>query len=167
MAEQSFAQKIQTSNEEIDHYNEELEKELRLSQSLSKIEIQYNQLKRDGESKQLKRDIIHNRISDIDILQQIDESTLVARDRASTKSTPDSPNPSEIIKRSFGVFFLAFLFVPIGLEFLDNRVKSPWDIEVFIGRDILAGIPRIALVSETNRPLNRCPRFRREFGRVI
>ena len=43
--------------------------------------------------------------------------------------------------------------MPIGLEFLDNRVKSPWDIEVFIGRDILAGIPRIALVSETNRPL--------------
>ncbi len=153
LAEQSFAQKIQTSNEEIQHYNEELEKELRSSQALSKIEIQYNQLKRDGESKQLKRDIIHNRISDIDILQQIDESTLVARDRASTRTTPDAPNPSEIIKRSFGVFFLAFLFVPIGLEFLDNRVKSPWDIEVFIGRDILAGIPRIALVSETNRPL--------------
>ena len=153
LAEQSFHQKIQTCNEQIKHYNAELEKALRNSQALSKIEIEYNQRKREGESKLLKRSSIHERISDIDILQQLDESTLVARDRATTSQIPDAPNPSQIIKQSFGVFFLAFFFVPISLEFLDNRVKSPWDIEVFIGRDILAGIPRISLVSETNRPL--------------
>ena len=66
---------------------------------------------------------------------------------------PVSPNRNQVVTKSIGVFFIAFLFVPIGLEFLDNRVKSPWDIEVFIGREMLAGIPRISLVSETNRPL--------------
>lgn len=153
LAEQSFTQSIQTAIEQIKYFEAELQKVQLESQDLSKVEIQYNHIKRVLDAKLAKRTAIHSRISEIDLLQQIEESSLVARDRAGTPTVPDSPNPKQIISRSIGVFFLALLFVPIGLEFLDNRVKSPWDIEVFIGRDILAGIPRISLVSETNRPL--------------
>ena len=46
-----------------------------------------------------------------------------------------------------------FLIIPFLLEFVDNRVKSPWDVEVFIGRDLIAGIPKISEVEETQRPL--------------
>ena len=46
-----------------------------------------------------------------------------------------------------------FVLVPFLLEFIDNRVKSPWDIEVFIGRDLIAGIPKISEVEEKQRPL--------------
>jgi len=89
------------------------------------------------------------------LLQDIEESdsSLTAGSPAGTPVVPVSPNPKDIIYKSFGVFFIAFIFIPIGMEFLDNRVKSPWDIEVFIGREMLAGIPRISLVTETNRPL--------------
>ena len=45
--------------------------------------------------------------------------------------------------------------VPILLEFVDNRVKSPsaWDVDVFIGKDLIGGIPQISQVEETKRPL--------------
>ena len=39
------------------------------------------------------------------------------------------------------------------LEFIDNRVKSPWDVDVFIGKDLIGGIPQISQVEETKRPL--------------
>ena len=39
------------------------------------------------------------------------------------------------------------------LEFIDNRVKSPWDVDVFIGKDLIGGIPQISQVEERKRPL--------------
>ena len=38
------------------------------------------------------------------------------------------------------------------MEFIDNRVKSPWDVEVFVGH-LLGGIPKISEVEERQRPL--------------
>jgi succinoglycan biosynthesis transport protein ExoP len=46
-----------------------------------------------------------------------------------------------------------FILIPICLEFIDNRVKSPWDVEVFIGNDLIGGIPKISDVEERERPL--------------
>ena len=46
-----------------------------------------------------------------------------------------------------------FIIIPFLFEFIDNRVKSPWDVEVFIGRDLIAGIPKISEVEENQRPL--------------
>ena len=39
------------------------------------------------------------------------------------------------------------------LEFIDNRIKSPWDIQVFLGRDLITGIPKISNIIEQDRPL--------------
>ena len=39
------------------------------------------------------------------------------------------------------------------MEFVDNRVKSPWDVEVFVGHDLIGGIPKISEVEERQRPL--------------
>ena len=46
-----------------------------------------------------------------------------------------------------------FILIPISLEFVDNRVKSPFDVEVFIGKDLIGGIPKISDVEEAHRPL--------------
>ena len=45
------------------------------------------------------------------------------------------------------------MLIPICFEFIDNRVKSPWDVEVFIGNDLIGGIPKISDVEERERPL--------------
>jgi capsular exopolysaccharide synthesis family protein len=51
------------------------------------------------------------------------------------------------------IFLGLFLAIPICLEFVDNRVKSPFDVEVFIGKDLIAGIPKISEVDEIERPV--------------
>ena len=155
LAELSFVQNVTTAIGRISNFNKELEKQLRKSQDLDSINIGYRVIEREGEAKTALRQSILKRINDIEVLQEIEESdsTLTAGSPAGTPMVPISPNSKDIISKSFGVFFMAFILIPIGMEFLDNRVKSPWDIEVFIGREMLAGIPRISLVSETNRPL--------------
>lgn len=63
-------------------------------------------------------------------------------DEAKTPTAPYTPN----VKRNavFGFLFgliLAFVFV-LGREFLDDRIKSPEDIEIYIDRTLLGVIPK-------------------------
>ncbi len=153
MAIKTLEQKIVTISEREEQYQTELRKVQLESQKLDRIEIDYRVIEREREAKTALRDSMLKRINDIEILSEMDDSALRPGTPAGTPMTPVEPNPSQIIQKTIGVFFMAFFFIPIGLEFLDNRVKSPWDVEIFMGRDMLAGIPRISLVSETNRPL--------------
>lgn len=150
----SLEQKIVTINEREKEYQKELAIVHTKVQKLDLLEIDYRVISRKVQAKTPIRDAMLKRIIDIETLKDIDdESPLRAGAPTGTPITPIAPNHTDIVKKAVMVFIFAFLFIPIGIEFLDNRVKSPWDIEVFIGRDMLAGIPRISLVSETNRPL--------------
>ena len=64
-----------------------------------------------------------------------------------------SPILPDIHKKGIMIFAILFVLIPIGFEFIDNRIKSPWDIEVFLGQDLIAGIPKISEVKESDRPL--------------
>ena len=64
-----------------------------------------------------------------------------------------SPNLPDIHNKGIMIFAILFVLIPIGFEFIDNRIKSPWDIEVFLGQDLIAGIPKISEVKESDRPL--------------
>ena len=50
------------------------------------------------------------------------------------------------------IFVGIFLVIPIALEVIDNRIKSPWDIETFVGEDLLTGIQKISEIDELRRP---------------
>lgn len=69
-------------------------------------------------------------------------------DRAVPASAPYTPNLRNIVKTSIGLGLLVFAAVAIGLSFLDDRVKSAWDIEGFIGSHLLGIIPEINQVPE-------------------
>ena len=147
-------QRIVTINQREKEYQKELAVVHSKVQQLDLLEIDYRVISREVQAKTSLRDAMLKRITDIETLNEIDsDSPLKPGSKTGTPPNPYAPNNQDIISKTIGVFFMAFLFVPIGLEFLDNRVKSPWDIEVFIGRDMLAGIPRISLVTESNRPL--------------
>ena len=72
-------------------------------------------------------------------------------DRANPASAPYTPNLRNIIKTSIGLGLLIFAGVAIGLSFLDDRVKSAWDIEGFIGAQLLGIIPELANVPESDK----------------
>jgi capsular exopolysaccharide synthesis family protein len=65
---------------------------------------------------------------------------------------PYTPNIPAIIKMSVWVFLLVFVLVAVGLSFFDDRVKSAWDVESFIGAHLLGIIPELGHVPDTERP---------------
>lgn len=69
-------------------------------------------------------------------------------DAATTPGAPYAPNMRNILQRSIGLGLLVFAGVAIGLSFLDDRVKSAWDIEGFIGANLLGIIPELADVPD-------------------
>jgi polysaccharide biosynthesis transport protein len=73
-------------------------------------------------------------------------------DRATPAGGPYTPNIPAIIKISVWVFLLVFVLVAVGLSFLDDRVKSAWDVESFIGAHLLGIIPELGHIPDTERP---------------
>jgi capsular exopolysaccharide synthesis family protein len=55
------------------------------------------------------------------------------------------------MKTSIGLGVLVFAAVAIGLSFLDDRVKSAWDIEGFIGAYLLGIIPELGDVPDSEK----------------
>ena len=66
--------------------------------------------------------------------------------------SPYSPDSKKIKQQGVLIFVGIFLLIPIALEMIDNRIKSPWDIETFVGEDLLTGIQKISEIDELRRP---------------
>ncbi|HSY53657.1 MAG TPA: polysaccharide biosynthesis tyrosine autokinase [Opitutaceae bacterium] len=62
-------------------------------------------------------------------------------DRATPPGAPFTPNLSHILRTCGGLGVLIFVGTAIGLSFLDDRIKSAWDVESFIGVNLLGIIP--------------------------
>ncbi|HWZ94713.1 MAG TPA: polysaccharide biosynthesis tyrosine autokinase [Opitutaceae bacterium] len=56
---------------------------------------------------------------------------------------PFTPNPSQIFRFCTGLGFVIFIGVAVGLSFIDDRIKSSWDVESFIGVNLLGIIPEL------------------------
>ena len=101
-------------------------------------------------------DQIHNRLNDVRIEQALpseQEEPLNKEQFAYLPGGPFTPDKNKIKRDGMMLGFALFVIIPFLFEFVDNRVKSPWDVEVFIGRDLIAGIPKISEVEENQRPL--------------
>ncbi|MDC3335522.1 polysaccharide biosynthesis tyrosine autokinase [Opitutales bacterium] len=101
-------------------------------------------------------DQIQRRLNDVRIEQALpseQEEPLHKEQFAFLPGGPFTPNKAAIRNTGLYVFIGLFFAIPICLEFVDNRVKSPFDVEVFIGKDLIGGIPKISEVEELQRPL--------------
>src|SRR5258708_1525047 len=74
-------------------------------------------------------------------------------DSASASGSPYAPNISKIIRSAVGLGFLVFFGIAIGLSFIDDRIKSSWDVETFIGTHLLGIVPDLADVPAEDRGL--------------
>tara|TARA_B100000035_G_scaffold93383_2_gene78980 strand:- start:7921 stop:10182 length:2262 start_codon:yes stop_codon:yes gene_type:complete len=100
-------------------------------------------------------DIIRKRLDDVRIeaaLPSEQDDPLQKDQLAFTPGSPYSPDYNKIKQQGVLIFVGIFLVIPIALEVIDNRIKSPWDIETFVGEDLLTGIQKISEIDELRRP---------------
>jgi capsular exopolysaccharide synthesis family protein len=72
-------------------------------------------------------------------------------DSATPNYAPYAPNISGIVRTCIGLGILTFVGVAVGLSFIDDRVKSAWDIESFIGVNLLGIIPDLGNLKADDR----------------
>ncbi len=126
------------------------------SEGLSEIEETLKNYERQLTVVQRSTDAIHARLNDVNIEQALpsdQEEPLRMDSFAQEPGGPYAPDRQKIKQEGIMIFSVIFILIPLCLEFIDNRVKSPWDVEVFIGCDLIGGIPKISEVEERERPL--------------
>ena len=134
----------------------ELEKVQEKSKELSVIEEELKNFERQLAVVRKNTDLIQSRLGDVAIEQALPsdkEEPLRMDSFAQEPGGPYSPDKQKIKEQGIMIFAVLFILIPMCFEFIDNRVKSPWDIEVFIGKDLIGGIPKISEVEERERPL--------------
>ena len=101
-------------------------------------------------------DQIQSRLNEVKIEQALPSEQEEPLRKESYAYLPGAPLPLIRLRSDqwdLPYFLFPFFAIPFCLEFVDNRVKSPFDVEVFIGKDLLGGIPKISDVDENQRPL--------------
>lgn len=72
-------------------------------------------------------------------------------DRAIPSGAPYAPDLGHIVRTCAGVGLLIFVGVAVGLSFLDDRIKSAWDVESFIGVNLLGIIPELGNLKDDEK----------------
>jgi len=128
-------------------YKEQESQEL----SLRALSVDYNSLQsRATVAKSYYMEIL-DRLNQTTTFKNLDKIALHPLDRAVTPGAPISPNVSGIMRTSIGIGVILFCVIAIGLGFLDDRVKSAWDIESFIGVPLLGIIPQLSHITDEEK----------------
>ncbi len=72
-------------------------------------------------------------------------------DPAVPPGSPYAPDITHIIRTCAGAGILVFIGVAMGLSFLDDRIKSAWDVESFIGVNLLGIIPELGNIKDDDK----------------
>ena len=126
------------------------------AENASKIDDTLKNYERELQIVQASSAQMQKRLNDVTIEQafpQEQDNPLQKEQFASLPSYPYTPDRDAIYKNAATIFLGIFIVFPFLLEFVDNRIKSPWDVQVFLGRDLISGIPKISNIDEHERPL--------------
>jgi capsular exopolysaccharide synthesis family protein len=119
--------------------------------SLRALSVDFNSLQsRATVAKNYYMEIL-DRLNQTTTFKNLDKISLHPLDKASLPGGPISPNIPGILRTSIGLGFMVFLSVAIGFRFLDDRVKSAWDVESFIGVHLLGIIPQMSSLRDDEK----------------
>jgi succinoglycan biosynthesis transport protein ExoP len=128
-------------------YASQEEKEL----SLRALSVDFNSLQsRATVAKNYYMEIL-DRLNQTTTFKNLDKIALHPLDKAQVPGGPISPNIGGIARTSFGLGVIVFFAIAVGFRFVDDRVKSAWDIEAFIGVHLLGIIPQLSSLKDDEK----------------
>jgi capsular exopolysaccharide synthesis family protein len=142
---------LNAARESLRTYEAEFAKAEKASLELRDLQIEFGSIKQQADSAKKSYMDVLQRLSDLETRKNVEKVPVHPLDRAGVNPNPISPNKPEIYRNSGALFVFVFLGVAIGLSFIDDRIKSAWDVESFIGANLLGIIPDLASMKDEEK----------------
>lgn len=94
---------------------------------------------------------ILNRLTQATTSSSLEKIPVRPLDPALPAGSPYTPNLTSITRTSILLGLAVFFGVAFGLSFIDDRIKSAWDVEHYIGSNLLGIIPDLSSISDREK----------------
>lgn len=153
---------------------EELARTEEEARKVDEMKIEFNIMRRELAQIESKFNQITERLNETDITSKLEMSNIRIIDSASESGSPVRPDKEKIYFMAGGILLAIFVALPLGLEFLNNRLHSEWDVTTFLGRELLGDISlnrrlsrqELATTVASERDLTILENFRALYGHI-
>lgn len=128
-------------------YNDQEREQFRLRD----IGIEFKSLEADAMNYKNQYGEILNRLTQANTSRNLEKVPVRPLDAALPAYTPFTPNPKAIARTAIILGLATFFGVAFGLSFIDDRIKSAWDVENFIGSTLLGIVPDLSSVPDREK----------------
>jgi capsular exopolysaccharide synthesis family protein len=118
---------------------------------LRDLSIEYRNLENQAQIAKSNYSQILDRLTQANTSKYLEKIPVRPLDDAVPAGGPFTPDIGRITRTAIGVGLVVFFGVAIGLSFIDDRVKSAWDIEHFIGANLLGIIPDLSTLKDSEK----------------
>jgi polysaccharide biosynthesis transport protein len=119
--------------------------------ALRAMKIDYDALETQANAAKSNYEAILDRLNQTNTTRDLERIPLHVLDNATPNYTPFQPDFSHILRLCVSLGVLTFVGVAVGLTFIDDRIKSAWDIESFIGVNLLGIVPDLSGVKNDEK----------------
>ena len=113
----------------------------REGQDLNEKEIEYQTLARDSDSNQQLYDGLLKRLKETGVAGGLETNNVRILEEAVVPRFPIRPNKTLNLMVSVIVCLIAAIGVAFGIEYFDTTVKSPDDVERYLGLPVIGIVP--------------------------
>ena len=151
MAVASLRTRLTVSQQYERQLRAELEEAQKKVHELDKVSIDYKLLEQEADTKRATYSRIVDRLNETSVTSQLENVNIKLFDPA---FVPGLPTGSPLVEKSLkcgalGIFL--FLALPLGLGFLDTRIKTVAHIETGLGQTLLGAVKNIKGLGEAER----------------
>jgi len=135
----------------VDSLQREYDKREKEELALRAMKVDYDNLQTQADSAASNYKAIMDRLNQTNTTRDLETIPLHVLDYAGVPGSPFEPNFSHILRLCVSLGVLTFVVVAVGLTFIDDRIKSAWDIESFIGVNLLGIVPDLSGVKNDEK----------------
>lgn len=128
-------------------YEEHVQEQLRLRD----LAVDFNTLQQRAANAKSSYGQVLERLAQTNTSKNLEKIAVRPLDRATVNLVPFSPNLQSITRTAIGIGVMVFFGVALGLSFLDDRIKSAWDVESFIGANLLGIVPDLSMLKDDEK----------------
>jgi exopolysaccharide transport family protein len=121
--------------------------------SLNRKGIEYGVLQREADSNRQIYESLMQRTKETGITSESRSTNVRIVDPAEVPRGPISPNVTRELEVSFATGMFFAVAVAFGLEYLDNRIKSPQELKAQLGIPFLGMVPSVGKDKSSGEPL--------------